>query len=51
MIWCKQTGQWPEGDIDHVNRVRDDNRFVNLRECTGVKIWPTAEPTRMAPVA
>lgn len=27
-------GRWPEGDIDHVNRVRSDNRIKNLRAAT-----------------
>ncbi|ATR82752.1 Fis family transcriptional regulator [Pseudomonas sp. HLS-6] len=25
--------RWPEGEIDHLNRNRDDNRAVNLRDC------------------
>ena len=23
---------WPENEIDHINRIRDDNRIINLRE-------------------
>lgn len=30
-IWAIVTGHWPEGQIDHVNGVRDDNRWCNLR--------------------
>ena len=26
------TKRWPEKDMDHINGVRDDNRWVNLRE-------------------
>lgn len=25
------TGDWPPGDMDHINGVRDDNRWCNLR--------------------
>jgi hypothetical protein len=31
VIWLHIHGAWPEGEIDHINGVRDDNRLVNLR--------------------
>lgn len=34
VIWALMTGKWPEGQIDHINRVTDDNRWCNLREAT-----------------
>lgn len=34
IVFALVHGRWPQGDIDHVNRVRDDNRVENLRECT-----------------
>lgn len=28
------TKEWPKGQIDHINCVKDDNRWCNLRDCT-----------------
>ena len=34
IIWVIVMGEWPESDIDHENRVRNDNRWFNLRRAT-----------------
>ncbi len=34
LAWLYVTGQWPTAQVDHINRVRDDNRFINLRDAT-----------------
>ena len=31
LAWLYAHGEWPKGVIDHINRVRDDNRLCNLR--------------------
>ena len=31
LAWYLYWGEWPNGEIDHINRVRDDNRLCNLR--------------------
>ena len=32
LVWLHMTGQMPQGDVDHINGVRDDNRWSNLRD-------------------
>lgn len=32
VIWAMMNGVWPEGEIDHINGDRSDNRLGNLRE-------------------
>lgn len=34
LAWLWMTGRFPPAETDHVNGVRDDNRFANLREAT-----------------
>lgn len=40
LIWLMHTGAWPKDQLDHINRVRTDNRIENLRECdTAENCW------------
>lgn len=32
LAWLYMTGDWPKHDVDHINGVRNDNRWINLRE-------------------
>lgn len=32
LAWLHMTGEWPSGEIDHINGIRSDNRILNLRD-------------------
>lgn len=34
LAFLYMTGEWPKEQVDHINRVRDDDRWVNLREAS-----------------
>lgn len=34
LIWLMKTGSFPSTTIDHIDRVKDNNRWANLREAT-----------------
>lgn len=31
LAWLYMTGKWPQAEVDHVNHIRSDNRWANLR--------------------
>lgn len=37
LAWLFVYGRWPSHQIDHVNRVKTDNRIANLREATNAQ--------------
>lgn len=34
LAWLIVRGEWPENEIDHINGIRTDNRWINLRDVT-----------------
>lgn len=34
VVWFLCKGKFPKNEIDHINRIRDDNRIENLRDVT-----------------
>lgn len=37
IAWALTFGTWPDGEIDHINGNKDDNRIVNLRDVSRSK--------------
>lgn len=48
VAWLFVTGAWPSQEIDHINRDRSDNRYLNLREVScSENRWNTmGQPSR-----
>lgn len=34
VAYCIMEGEWPDDEIDHINGIRSDNRWANLRKVT-----------------
>ena len=37
IVWLYHYGYLPKHQIDHINRIRDDNRIENIRECSNAE--------------
>ena len=44
LAWLLMTKEWPNSDLDHINRVKDDNRWINLRLATNNQNQHNREP-------
>lgn len=58
IVWVLHHGAWPARQLDHINRVRDDNRIENLREATprenvrnasNKRVFPYVAPNKSCP--
>jgi len=47
LIWLYVYGSYPINDIDHINRIRDDNRLDNLRDVTASINTHNKEPGKI----
>ncbi len=45
VIWLMLYGEWPPEQIDHINRIRHDNRAVNLRAVSHAENMGNLAPT------
>jgi len=37
LAWLITYGKWPDGDLDHINHIKTDNRIANLREVSNLE--------------
>jgi hypothetical protein len=45
LAWLYMTGEWPKNEVDHLNGIRSDNRWANLRD---VPAYVNQQNMRMA---
>lgn len=50
LAWLIEYGRLPLDQIDHINRIRSDNRISNLRECDNKENCQNRSPRRSAAI-
>lgn len=50
LAFLYMTGAFPTNQVDHINRVRNDNRFINLREVLPSDNSKNRSPKRHLPL-
>lgn len=46
VIWAMETGDWPQGEIDHRDCNKKHNRMENLRDCSRMENSCNSKPKR-----
>lgn len=49
LAWFAMTGYWPSDDIDHINGIRSDNRWSNLRAASRQQNCSNRKPNSNRP--
>jgi hypothetical protein len=47
LAWLYVHGEWPVGEIDHINRDKADNRLANLRQVTRSENCQNKDPAKL----
>lgn len=50
LAWLYMTGEWPASEMDHINRLPDDNRWSNLRLASTIDNQANRAPWQRAKV-